>query len=150
MHKIKNKSVGMVLKVDSVSERRSRAFIPSPANQAQRWAELHFPHRGASAGARSLSRHAPRLLQEGVELSLNVVEGVFTHVVHLARFPALFPLLGGDLSRRRSRGRCRLLHRVLVKFILHDRVSERARERQNEYGAERALYKVWVSPSQPC
>lgn len=42
------------------------------------------------------SRHtrAFPLLQEGVEFSLDVVEGVFTHVVHLARFPALLPLLG--------------------------------------------------------
>lgn len=87
----------------------------------------------------------PPLLQEGVELSLDVVEWVFTHVVHLARFPALFPLLGGDLRRRRSGGGCGLLHRVLVKLILRDRGSEW----ENEYGTGRALYKVWVSPSQP-
>lgn len=144
MRKIKNKSVGMVLKVDSVSERCSQR--PSSRHLLTKHSDgpsFIFPTAEPPL-VLSLFRHAPPLLQEGIKLSLDAVEWVFTHVVHLARFPALFPLLlGGDLRWRRSCGGCGLLHWVLVKLILRDRVSEW------EYGTGRALYKVWVSPSQP-
>lgn len=36
------------------------------------------------------------LLEEGVQLAFNVGKGVVAQVVHLARLPALLPLLGGD------------------------------------------------------
>lgn len=71
----------MVLKLYSVSEPCSqRAFILTPTNQAPCSTEL------CPVTLEFL------LLQEGVELPLNIVEGVFTHVVHLACFPALLPL----------------------------------------------------------
>lgn len=93
------------------------------ANESRDGPSFIFPHCGAFSAPSPPK--SPPLLQEGVELSLDVVEGVFAHVVHLARFPTLFPLLRGDLrSRRRSRGGCGLLRRVLVKLILRDRVSE--------------------------
>lgn len=115
MCKIKNRSVGMVLKLISVSEQCSQG--PSS------WRPL-IKHRGRlSFSWCSPSCHTLEfpLLQEGVELSLDVIEGVFTHVVHLACFPALLPLFRWDLGRRRSCDGCRLLRWGLVKLILHDK-----------------------------
>lgn len=96
MHKIKNK--GMVLKLDSVSERRSqRPSSRHPLIMRRDGPSFIFPTaEPPQVLSLSLARppeEPPLLLQEGVELSLDVVEGVFAHVVHLARFPSLFPLL---------------------------------------------------------
>lgn len=74
MRKIKNKSVGMVLKVDSVSERRSQR--PSSRHLLIKHSDgpsFVFP-TAELPPVLSLSRHAPPLLQEGVELSHDVVE----------------------------------------------------------------------------
>lgn len=74
MRKIKNKSVGMVLKVDSVSERRWQG--PSSRHLLIKHSDgprFIFP-TAQPPPVPSLSRHAPPLLQEGVKLSLDVVE----------------------------------------------------------------------------
>lgn len=88
----------MVLKLYSVSERRSQR--PSSRHTLiKRGLSFIFPTaepRQVLSLSLSPARPPPKsppLLQEGVELSLDVVEGVFAHVVHLARFPTLFPLL---------------------------------------------------------
>lgn len=110
----------MVLRLFSVSERRSQPPL-SCHPLIKHHDRLSFICRPGPHAARS------PLLQKGVKLPLDVVEGVFAHVVHLARFPALLPLLRGDLRRGRrsgSRGEGRLLRGVLVELILRDRVSE--------------------------
>lgn len=58
MRKIENKSVGMVLKVDSVSERRSQR--PSSRHLLIKHSDgPSFPHRGASSGALSVPSRSP-------------------------------------------------------------------------------------------
>lgn len=84
----------------------------------------------ASRGAASV-RHTPSvrlLLQKGVELLLDVGEGVIAQVVDLPRLPALLPLLWRTLLRRWRRRRRRgwrrrrwLFTHLLTEFSLWDR-----------------------------
>lgn len=110
----------------------------------------------ASRGAASV-RHTPSvrlLLQKGVELLLDVGEGVIAQVVDLPRLPALLPLLWRTLLRRWRRRRRRgwrrrrwLFTHLLTEFSLWDRhrCAERTEQlSRNEWLKLRAvLYMEW-------
>lgn len=94
----------------------TQAFIQSPA--------LRAPVIGRAV-LTSSPTHSLRpscsipgaLLQEGVKFSFDVDEGVVTHVVDLARFPTLLPLIWWKLW---GGWRCRVLHHILLKCSLRD------------------------------
>lgn len=109
----------------------SSIFLP-------RWSSMQ---RRCLSLSRSPTASSRPLLEEGVELPLDVVEGVVAQVVHLARLPALLPLGRGDPrgggAGGRGMGRRPLLPDLLALLAL--RVGQREREREIAEGSSDTL-----------